>query len=637
MLYRFITSLSSWQKQTLFVLVDGVCAALALILALVLTSSPVTPALGDAELALLCAVVAIAMVVNIVFDLPRIRLKAFESRGLLLAANFALTISLCAAALNRSFELAVPETQFVIMALALTVFCVFWRVLALSFTTYIYRRNEHQMRVIIYGASQTGQQLAAALRQGDNVRPVAFVDPDPTLQTMMIAGLRVYAPERLRSLVKERGVNRIVLAMPSQTMSEQARLAHKLRDVGCPVHALPSFSQLIKSGTLERSRPVTELDSFLGRQKFGEDFLAVRESYQGKRILITGAGGSIGSELCKQLLKYRPASLVLLDHSELALYEVHRNLSALCSEGAHPTQIIPILGSVLNDRLTTKTLQDNNIQIVLHAAAYKHVPLVEDNPIIGLSNNVLGTKQMADAAKDAGVERFILVSSDKAVRPTNVMGASKRLAELVIQDLATRPGDTLFSMVRFGNVLGSSGSIVPLFQEQIEQGGPVTLTDERATRFFMTLSEAACLVLIAGGFAQGGDVFVLDMGEPVAIKTLIHQMIAGAGYSVRDAQNPDGDIEIKLTGLRKGEKLNEELLIAPDMLATPHAKIMRAREHGLSEIEIAAALKDLRSAIQEDDEQVARAVIARWVEGGASLRGSAKTTTVQRPAHRTPA
>jgi FlaA1/EpsC-like NDP-sugar epimerase len=259
-------------------------------------------------------------------------------------------------------------------------------------------------------------------------------------------------------------------------------------------------------------------------------------------------------------------------------------------------------------------LIEHRIDVVLHAAAYKHVPLVESNPITGLANNVLGTKTLADAAREAGAERFILVSSDKAVRPTNVMGASKRLAEMVVQDLSVRSPGTRFSMVRFGNVLRSSGSVIPLFEEQIARGGPVTLTHGEVTRYFMTTSEAAHLVLLAGSFARGGDVFVLDMGDPVPIRKLARQMIEGAGFSIKDADNPDGDIEISITGLRPGEKLHEELLISPDMLTTPHAKILRAQERFLSEFEVATALKDLRVAIDQRDVQAARGVIARWVE-----------------------
>ncbi len=326
--------------------------------------------------------------------------------------------------------------------------------------------------------------------------------------------------------------------------------------------------------------------------------------------MITGAGGSIGSELCRQLISCKPERIVLLDHSELALYTITKEMNDLTSD----ILIEPVLGSVCDRNLVDQALSANKIDVVLHAAAYKHLSLVETNEIAGIHNNVFGTKTMADAAREAEVDRFILVSSDKAVRPTNVMGASKRLAEMVVQDLSTRSEKTRLAMVRFGNVLGSSGSVIPLFEEQIARGGPVTLTHGEVTRYFMTISEAARLVLLAGSFARGGDVFVLDMGDPVPIRKLARQMIEGAGLSVMDDENPEGDVEIVEIGLRPGEKLHEELLISPDMLTTPHQKIMRAQENFLSELEMANAIRDLRQAINTRDPLAARAVIARWVE-----------------------
>ena len=358
-----------------------------------------------------------------------------------------------------------------------------------------------------------------------------------------------------------------------------------------------------------RLSPVS-IGDLLGRSRLEYELPSVSDTYSGRRVLITGAGGSIGSELCRQLISCKPERIVLLDHSELALYTITKEMNDLTSD----IVIEPVLGSVCDRELVEQVLNTNKVDVVLHAAAYKHLTLVETNEIAGISNNVFGTKTMADAARAAEVERFILVSSDKAVRPTNVMGASKRLAELVVQDLSTRSEKTRLSMVRFGNVLGSSGSVIPLFEEQIARGGPVTLTHGEVTRYFMTISEAARLVLLAGSFARGGDVFVLDMGDPVPIRKLARQMIEGAGLSVMDEENPKGDIEIVEIGLRPGEKLHEELLISPDMLTTPHQKIMRAQESFLSELEMANALKDLRQAINTRDPQAARAVISRWVE-----------------------
>lgn len=349
----------------------------------------------------------------------------------------------------------------------------------------------------------------------------------------------------------------------------------------------------------------------LGRDALGGDFPAASEAYRDHCILVTGAGGSIGSELCRQLLSFKPKRLVLLDHSELALYTVHRELQALDDN----IDIRPALGSIGSPEFVEQVLADNDIDVIFHAAAYKHLPMVENNILEGLRNNVLGTRVVAEAARNKGVERFILVSSDKAVRPTSVMGSSKRLAELVVQDLATRNATTRFSMVRFGNVLGSSGSVLPLFEAQIRHGGPLTVTHPDVTRYFMTLSEAVHLVLMAGSLSRGGDVFVLDMGVPVSILSVAKNMIEGAGYRVKDAQNPNGDIEIRFTGLRPGEKMHEELLIGSDMLTTPHPKILRAQESYLSEIEMAGALQDLRRAIETRDETLAMDTLTKYVEG----------------------
>jgi FlaA1/EpsC-like NDP-sugar epimerase len=365
-------------------------------------------------------------------------------------------------------------------------------------------------------------------------------------------------------------------------------------------------------GLVESLKPVSA-DDLLGRDKVDLDLEEVDRTYAGKCVMVTGAGGSIGSELCRQLILCGIRKLVLFEHSELALYSIERELQPDTEKLG--IELATVLGSVTDAQRVESALRTHKIQGLLHAAAYKHVPLVEANEISGLRNNVIGTRILADAALRVGIERFVLISTDKAVRPTNVMGASKRLAELVIQDFASRSKKTLFSMVRFGNVLGSSGSVIPLFREQIEKGGPVTLTHGDVTRYFMTIPEAARLVLLAGSYARGGDVFVLDMGKPTKIYDLACSMIELSGRTVRNADNPEGDIEVKVTGLRPGEKLYEELLIGNDMLTTPHAKILRAQESSLSEIEIANALRDLSTSFEKDDVALARGVIERWVEG----------------------
>jgi len=415
--------------------------------------------------------------------------------------------------------------------------------------------------------------------------------------------------------------------MPSQSQPKQDQIIQRLQKIGLDVQALPSFAQLIGEEELVDKLVPVPAQNFLGRAACDVAQTEACDSYVGRTVLVSGAGGSIGSELCRQLLSCRPARLVLYELSELALYTVHQELEQLV-EGSG-VELVPVLGSVGEPHEVRRVLQNHQVQVVLHAAAYKHVPLVEANPLPGLANNVLGTETLARAAAEAQVERFILISSDKAVNPTNVMGASKRLAELVEQDIASRCADTVFAAVRFGNVLGSSGSVVPLFQDQVSRGGPVTVTDVAVKRYFMTITEAVHLVLQAGADARGGEVFVLDMGAPMPILQLAQQVIKSAGYTVRDAQTPDGDIAIEFIGLRPGEKLEEELTRCQELTTTRHTKIFCAREQGLSEIEVASMLRGLRQAIANSDEGAARLVIRRWVEGYHQPRTGCKSALGQ--------
>jgi len=472
---------------------------------------------------------------------------------------------------------------------------------------------DSRMPVLIYGAGKTGQQLAAALRHDDRLRPVAFADDEPRLRGLSVEGLRVHGPDEIAALVDRHEIARVILAMPSTAESVRARLTRRLAATGCEVHALPSFADLVtgRAVTPYESRPI-DPSTLLGRDALENELPGVTDAYAGRRVLVTGAGGSIGSELCRQIASCAPRTLILLEHGEHALFQIERELRDLAPD----VEIVPILGSVCEPALVSVLMQAKKIDVVLHAAAYKHVPMVEANAIEGMRNNVIGTRTVALAALEAGVERFILVSTDKAVRPTSVMGASKRFAEMIVQDLATRATRTRFSMVRFGNVLGSSGSVIPTFAEQIARGGPITLTHEDVTRYFMTIPEAVRLVLLAGTIARGGDVFVLDMGAPVRVRDIALRMIEASGLTLRDADNPGGDIEIEVTGLRPGEKLHEELLIGSDMLTTPHPRILRAQEGHLSEIELIKALRSLSEAIETRDVALLRTILAQWIEQG---------------------
>lgn len=614
MFYQLLINLSRRGKNTLLLCFDVAVTAFSFACAKFILWGPVAferllqwHAMLELGILLLSAGVVVASL-----GLHRIKLNAYQAEGLrdtaLTAVFLAATGMVAASALGS----ATPLQEFAVGGMLFLITSVAGRLAIRQLVLKLYRDNRSRRRILIYGAGQTGQQLATALSTDDAVQAVAFVDDDRRLQGLTIAGLRVYSANEIPTLVEQKKIDRIVLAMPSANLSLQAKIRDRLMPAGCEVHILPSFCDLV--GNTQRraweTRPL-DLDSILGRDQLEHELPGVSLSYSGENILVTGAGGSIGSELCRQLITCAPRRLVLVDHNELSLFTIDRQLRAL-NPGV---EVVTILGSVCDAPLVSEVLTRYNINIVLHAAAYKHVSIVEDNALAGMRNNVLGTKTVAEAAHRLNVDRFILVSTDKAVRPKSMMGASKRFAELIVQDLAARSTGTRFSMVRFGNVLGSSGSVIPLFQEQISNGGPVTLTHSDVTRYFMTIPEAVRLVLLAGSFTNGGDVFVLDMGRPVPVRELARRMIEQAGLTVRDAANPDGDIEIEITGLRPGEKLHEELLIGSgNMLSTPHPKIMRAQETGLSELETAKALASLRKVLETRDIDLLKDTVRHWIE-----------------------
>ncbi len=613
MLYNIAISLTRSQKRSIILSADVILIGLSYILATFLLSDEGMRLSRLYEMRYdLAVLLLVGTLMTVLLGLHRIKLNAYEMQGVMESAFVAAVLAISGILLTMlPAKSDTAPHLYVVFGMLFLILSVANRLLMRAVLLWIYRRGSPGIRLMIYGAGQTGQQLAAALATDKSVQPMVFVDDNQRLHSLSIAGLRVHSPAMIPTLIKEMEIDRIVLAMPSASNKVQADIIGRLGELGCEVHALPSFADLVANtaASLSDTRPV-DLNTLLGRDQMVDELPGVADTYQNRAILITGAGGSIGSELCRQLASCRPARLVILDHSEWSLFEIDRELRSLNPE----FEIVPVLGSVTDKALITEVICDNSVNIILHAAAYKHVPLVENNAVEGMHNNVFGTKCCAEAAREAGIERFILVSTDKAVRPSSMMGASKRFAELLIQDLATRSANTRFSMVRFGNVLGSSGSVIPLFEEQIAKGGPVTLTHKDMTRYFMTIPEAVQLVLLAGSFARGGDVFVLDMGKPVPIEQVALKLIEGAGLSLRDEKNPEGDIEIRITGLRPGEKLHEELLIGSDMLTTPHAKILRAQEERLSEIEMAKALKSLRSALDARDKDQLMAIVAQWIE-----------------------
>lgn len=620
-MYRFVNTLSRNVKRYILLTVDVFLVPVALFLGLALQQSgfPNLDVFAGRWLSLpllmgLSGLVSTAMGIN------KIQLKAYETRAIGMTGAHAVLLGLATAVLDDLAGFGTPVATFINFALVYFLLSVAARVIMLQILLAIYRNGQEQCRVLIYGAGATGRQLAAALRTDETIFPIAFIDDNSALNAIMMQGLRVYPARDIERLMKERQIDRVLIAMPQMPRAQLAQLSKRLKNMGLDVQALPSFSQLAAQGSLVDQLQAVVPGRFLGRAPLDDEMPGRSEYYADRSILITGAGGSIGSELCRQVLACRARRLVLLEISELALYTIDLELRTLTED--LNIEIIPVLGSITDPALMRRTMANYDIQVVLHAAAYKHVPLVEQNAIVGISNNVLGTQTLATAAAAANVERFILISSDKAVRPKNIMGASKRLAEIVVQDLASRAGTgTIFTMVRFGNVIGSSGSVIPLFRDQIEKGGPVTLTHEDVTRYFMTISEAARLVLVAGFFASGGDVFVLDMGKPILIKNLVRQMVEAAGSKIKDANNPDGDIEVVITGLRPGEKIHEELLIGEGQLTTAHSKIMQAREVHLSQADVATALQGLRDAIEEADVVALRKVVNRFVEGEDLLHG----------------
>jgi FlaA1/EpsC-like NDP-sugar epimerase len=608
-----VQKFSQRQKEIFFLGLDTVLAPVAIVFAFAVQTPSIPPVqallMTGGALPYLMGLVAL---VSVLTGTYRMRLSAYEIKGIARSAVMAASLSMGSAVGMYVAGPALLPGFYVVLGLVYFVMAAGLRLILFQVLLTLYRLARPRCRVLIYGAGSTGVQLVRALSSHGQIVPVAFVDDNTTLQGLTVAGLTVYSPVNIGKIVKDRSIDRVLLALPSLSPPKQAQIARRLQKMGLEVQTLPSFAQLIGEEALADKLQPVPAHSFLNRAEIreaGSDQMAV---YAGKTVLVSGAGGSVGSELCRQVLLCRPAKLVLYDWSELALYTLEMELRA-----AGHTVIVPVMGSVTDSRQVRQVLAAHNVQVVLHAAAYKHVPLVEENPLAGLSNNVLGTHTLAQLSAEAGVERFILISSDKAVRPVGVMGASKRLAELVVQDMARRVcADTgpIYSMVRFGNVLGSSGSVVPLFQEQLQRGGPITVTHPYITRYFMTIQEAIGLVLQAGAMATGGEVFVLDMGAPVPIMRLARQIITAAGYSVQDADTPEGDIQIEITGLRPGEKLHEELLISQDTTRTAHPKIFCAREDCLSEIEVASLLHGLRQAMATGNVTMALAVVARWVE-----------------------
>ncbi|MDO9424793.1 MAG: nucleoside-diphosphate sugar epimerase/dehydratase [Methylobacter sp.] len=515
-------------------------------------------------------------------------------------------------------------------------------------------KSHSKKNVAIYGAGNAGVQLASALSYGREFKPVAFIDDDVLLHKQKVNGLRIYPLSSLRYLIERHRISDVLLAMPSANRARKSEIIRLLEPFAVHVMSMPGLSDIAQGKVTVDALQEVDIADLLGRNAVVPDQSLLHANIAGKAVMVTGAGGSIGSELCRQIIRLQPNVLILFESSEFALYAIEKELQHLlgkrraCSrladgihtipgdiKNAEEIKLIPVLGSVVNKTRIEKVCKTFGVQTIYHAAAYKHVPMVEKNPGEAVWNNVFGTLRTAQAAINAEVETFVLISTDKAVRPTSTMGATKRFAELILQALGTPlrcsmhcstaihaivssdavNHKTRFTMVRFGNVLGSSGSVVPLFKEQIARGGPVTVTDERITRYFMTIPEASQLVIQAGAMGLGGDVFVLDMGEPIRIVDLAKRMIHLSGLEIKDSEHPDGDIEIDFTGLRSGEKLYEELLIGDNVSKTDHARIMRAQEHVIPWADLEKLLATLEQATKDDDFERVRRVLMDAVSG----------------------
>ena len=565
---------------------------------------------------LLAPIVAIPVFVKI--GLYRAVIRYMEDRMVItVLKGVSLAVLLLLAADTLLATKAIPRSSYVIYWVIALLYIGGSRMVARAYLRKFEQRGKHldRERVAIYGAGETGVKLASALQAGRHFQVVAFFDDNSDLHRSEIAGIRVHGPDDFASVLDAESFTSVLLSIPSASRKRRLEIINRIEGFRVSVKSVPSMHDLVSGVSKVEELREVEIDDLLGRDSMQPIPELLTQCIRGKSVMVTGAGGSIGSELCRQIILQQPARLVLFERSEYALYQIEQELSSIPALDGVKTEVIPILGSVEHQQRVGQVLRAFGVQTIYHAAAYKHVPLVERNFIEGVRNNVFGTWRTAEAARNAGVGTFVLISTDKAVRPTNVMGATKRFAELILQAFAREGGPTRYCMVRFGNVLGSSGSVVPLFRKQIQEGGPVTVTHPDITRYFMTIPEAATLVLQAGGMGSGGDVFVLDMGAPVKIIDLARRMIRLSGLEVRDEKHPEGDIEIVFSGLRPGEKLYEELLIGENVTGTAHPLIMRAEERELTWAELEVALANIDAACRRFDCDAIRNTLKEVVEG----------------------
>lgn len=611
-----ILALPRSAKRIIALLVDSGICVLSVWLAFFLRLGEFVPLTGNALWAAVASV-CLALPIFVVTGLYRAIFRYSGLPALTAVARAIGIYGIVYAALFTAVSLPnVPRTVGIIQPLLLFFFIGGSRLLARFWLGGHYNsilRWSSRPKVLIYGANRLGHQLALALTNSPEMQVVGFLDDDPMLHRKLLNGVPVHSPASLESLVETHDVAHVLLAIPNLPRARRNEIIARLRGRGVAVRTLPSLADLARGRVAVSDLQDLDIDDLLGREPISPDPVLLAKNVAGKTVLVTGAGGSIGSELCRQIMAIGPARLLLVELSEFALYNVHQELEQKYRDTG--IEVIPFLASVADPLRMCQIMKTFCPQTVYHAAAYKHVPLVEHNPSEGIRNNVFGSLCLAKAAREAGISDFVLISTDKAVRPTNIMGASKRLAEMVLQAFAQTCQTTTFTMVRFGNVLGSSGSVVPKFRQQIRDGGPITLTHPEITRYFMTVPEAAQLVVQAGAMSSGGDVFVLDMGEPVRIIDLARKLIELSGLTVKDPENDDGDIEIQITGLRPAEKLYEELLIGDNPAKTSHPRIMKAHEHFLPWAELEVKLQELDRRVRENDVAGIRSLVSELVSG----------------------
>lgn len=610
---KFFLELSRFQKQMIAAIADLFLLPLAFCLAIYLRYDKVSLALIQHYFILILAAPIISLPIFMRLGLYRAVIRFIDQKIVYVVA-WGVTLSVLGLATVAVFS-HIPELSrgvFVIYWAGAVLYVVASRFIARGYLLFASGAGR-AIPVAIYGAGRSGSQLASALRAGHEYLPVAFIDDNKELHKATIAGVKVFPSHSLKYLIEKREIKEILLAMPGLSKAQQKVILDRLEPLKIKIKVTPPIKSLINGELRVQDIREIGIEDLLGRDQVDPDPRLISTCITGKTVFVTGAGGSIGSELCRQVMHLKPERLLLLEMSEFALYTIEQELIEIRKSMNLFFDVIPFLGSVLEQEKCTRILSTFSVDTVYHAAAYKHVPLVEHNPIEGVRNNALGTLSIAQASIATGVKNFVLISTDKAVRPTNVMGSTKRLAELILQALSRKQTQTRFCIVRFGNVLGSSGSVVPLFRRQILAGGPITITHPDITRYFMTIPEAAQLVLQAGAMGEGGDVFVLDMGEPVKILDLAKRMVHLSGMEIKSEATPDGTIDIHHIGLRPGEKLYEELLIGENVEGTEHPLIMRAQEAEIPWEALQGILAQMESACSRFDYEEVRALLLSTV------------------------